>query len=596
MVDSLQIRTINDQLKDLIRWKAVDLNRLAMEYCIKTCKETNNQSYMVRAFWFGSKCKSRLLNEEMVNRNALRETNVPRDSIRKLENLNEKIASLRNLRSRVGFIHTEATTRRLDSIERELHQQYLEKEDILDNLEAGYQDFKQLRYRFINPEVPIIQNHLDTGQVILEYLFGSGIKGFQPELLYCFLLSADTLMLMEIPVDMMFFNALRDVVRYISQNPFIRMDTTVKKILDANAMEFAGYLKYLSGAEFLYNCLLKPVEDIVQGKSLLVSADGSLLDLPFETLLFAPPSTTADYDFVNLSFLLKRHPVSYIPAAGLTFFKPPEKRKLRSILAMAPDYRYFNERKIKAVLLTKEEHQMNRNYETSTATYLTLHELLGAREECLYLGENYKAAVYLNTQANKKNFLEQAPRFDILQLSLHGFMNEANPAVSKLAFAPVTITDTTFFLHSYEIRQLDLKAGLIVLGACRTDAGKHDKSEELLSTARCFFLSGDPLIIAPCWDVDDFSSKEILNDFFSCFFAGNAPDKALRVAKINFLSKADRIQNHPYFWAAYRCLGNPEGITAANSKSSRLHWIPWVILVSFLVVLIGFLIPERINS
>jgi len=159
----------------------------------------------------------------------------------------------------------------------------------------------------------------------------------------------------------------------------------------------------------------------------------------------------------------------------------------------------------------------------------------------------------------------------------------------------VTITDTTFFLHSYEIRQLDLKAGLIILGACRTDAGKHDKSEGLLSTARCFFLSGDPLIIAPCWDVDDYSSKEILKDFYDRLFSGISPDRALQMAKISHLSGADREHTHPFFWAGFRCLGNPEDISAVELESTWTHWISWIILVAFLLTMIVLIFLKRIN-
>ncbi len=96
---------------------------------------------------------------------------------------------------------------------------------------------------------------------------------------------------------------------------------------------------YLEAAFQLYRELLEPAAGTLEEKAnLLIVPDGALYYLPFEALLTEP---AGDRGFRDLPYLLRRHPVTYIPSAsvlaGLREPRPePPAANRKQVAAFAP--------------------------------------------------------------------------------------------------------------------------------------------------------------------------------------------------------------------------------------------------------------------
>ncbi|MEM9824896.1 MAG: CHAT domain-containing protein, partial [Bacteroidota bacterium] len=103
---------------------------------------------------------------------------------------------------------------------------------------------------------------------------------------------------------------------------------------------------------------------------------------------------------------------------------------------------------------------------------------------------------------------------------------------------------------------LQLNAELTVLSACNTGSGKLIKGEGVMSLARGFIHAGCPSVLMSLWSVDDCATSKIMLQFYQHITDGKSKDHALRLAKIDYLSTADRLHQHPYYWSAFVQVGN----------------------------------------
>ena len=113
---------------------------------------------------------------------------------------------------------------------------------------------------------------------------------------------------------------------------------------------------------------------------------------------------------------------------------------------------------------------------------------------------------------------------------------------------------------------------------------KEEEQEGIMSLARGFLYAGVPSIIMTLWEVDDISSSEIMIGFYSYIKKGYQKDEAIRLAKIDYLTNANQINAHPYFWSAYVGIGNIKPLVSNLDTRTNLtiSLIICLILGSFL--------------
>jgi CHAT domain-containing protein len=116
-------------------------------------------------------------------------------------------------------------------------------------------------------------------------------------------------------------------------------------------------------------------------------------------------------------------------------------------------------------------------------------------------------------------------------------------------------------LYNYEISLLKVASPMIVLSSCNSGTGKLYHSEGLMSLARSFFLSGASSVIMTSWEINDEVSAGIMSRFYFYLSKGKRKDDALHLAKIDFLNNNLPSLMNPYYWAAYKELGNNSPVT-----------------------------------
>lgn len=108
----------------------------------------------------------------------------------------------------------------------------------------------------------------------------------------------------------------------------------------------------------------------------------------------------------------------------------------------------------------------------------------------------------------------------------------------------------------------DLPVSLVTLSACSTSLGK---GEDLIGLSSAFLYAGTPSVLATLWNVDDWSTSELMVDFYRELSSKDRAE-ALREGQLKMLSSSEHA--HPYFWAAFRLMGSPLKIDLERQHST----------------------------
>ncbi len=180
-----------------------------------------------------------------------------------------------------------------------------------------------------------------------------------------------------------------------------------------------------------------------------------------------------------------------------------------------------------------------------------------SEQEVISIGKIYgdKSQILLFNEASETNFKKRAKDYGVLHLATHGIFDEIDPMSSSVLLSADRKEDG--FLSAGEIIKMKMNADLVVLSACETAKGKFSEGQEMLGLSRAFFGASVPTIIGSLWQVDDQSTKILMETFHN-----NSNNKivnyakALQAAQINLLRNTK--YSDPYFWAPFVLVGDSE--------------------------------------
>ena len=142
--------------------------------------------------------------------------------------------------------------------------------------------------------------------------------------------------------------------------------------------------------------------------------------------------------------------------------------------------------------------------------------------------------------------------YRILHFATHGLLHPQYPELSGLVLSMLDENGKprNGFLRGYEIAGLDLRADLVVLGACRTGLGHRARGEGIVSLSHSFMTAGASRVVVSLWSVGDRSSAELMTRFYRQLLeVGLSPAGALRAAQLSMLR--DPRWNLPRYWAGF---------------------------------------------
>ena len=319
-------------------------------------------------------------------------------------------------------------------------------------------------------------------------------------------------------------------------------------------------------ASSIYHDLVSPFFSSEFPENIIIVPDGALSDLSFDALV-TDTEFSDQYNFYNLPYFIKKTSISYAYSSGTLINQGIERTLEEPVHVLA--FAYSDEASLFEV--------KNEN----------LPELPGTMEELDALQKIYKKGYheFRGHQASKVNFLNHFQHYDIIHLALHA---ESDPSLrqnSRIYFRPSENQDSSeYVLYAHEFYQHPLEARMVVLSACETGQGKSYKGEGIYSMARGFSYAGVPTVIMSLWQLSDQAGKVIMPDFYQNIQAGKSVDKALQMAKIDFLETADKLTAHPANWATFVSLGDQSPIQINTSLFSK----PWIRIVSLVLLVLAF--------
>ena len=524
----------------------------ALDCSIDLFNLTRNPDYLEKAFMFSEKGKAAMLLASMHDIEARQLTMIP-EEVQKLEKtLNQSLESYNQL------IYEERLTNRPDEAKISLWQSKtfglkMQYDSLVQSIYQEYPDYYELKFDLNTIPLAHLQASLSNDQLFIEYTVGS-------DHLFMFGISSDTIIVHK-----------------------DNLDDNFQKDLDAFRRQLAGsnlqvykqsdYLEFVRLSHSIYQKLIGPLEEQLQGRRLIIVPDNQLGYLPFEVLITKEVTETS-IDFSGLPYLIKTHPVSYAYSATLNHKKTnrQQSKTNRKILAFAPDYFYSGRPTGSA-----QRHQL-------------LMPIPWAAEEVNNLTRTYRGVAFTGAEATETLFKQKAGEYKILHLAMHTIIDNENPMYSRLIFAAPQDSIDDGMLNTFELFNLELNAHLAVLSACQTGDGRLRRGEGIMSMARGFFYAGVPSIIMTLWEVDDQSSSHLIALFYEYLAKGLSKDDALRKAKLDYLNSTDKIKSHPHFWAGFVSIGNAKPV---NLQKSSPVWQISAIAFSLILLVAVYLLSRN---
>lgn len=279
----------------------------------------------------------------------------------------------------------------------------------------------------------------------------------------------------------------------------------------------AGAGQALDGAEFaaLGEALLAPLR-LRRDETVVVIPHGPLNYLPFAAL--------SD----GRSYLVERNAVAYAPSLSLlkALMEADAASRGANLLAYANPYAGEG-----------------------------LTSLPGAAAEAEAIAGGDPAAVLrTGMDASEDAFRREAPGFRTLHIAAHAKVDEIDPLYSTVFLAPGGPHDGA--LEAREIYDLNIGAAdLVSLSACETGLGRVGRGDEQWGFVRTFLAAGAKSVAVSLWDVEDESTRALMESFYQGYRGGEGRAAALRGAQRALI--ANPATSAPFHWAAFSIWGAP---------------------------------------
>jgi CHAT domain-containing protein/Tfp pilus assembly protein PilF len=358
----------------------------------------------------------------------------------------------------------------------------------------------------------------------------------------------------------------RSYVWAVGEGSFASSELPPRGVLEPLARRAYATLSRRGAAEAgdlaeLGRLLLGPVANAIEGKRLVVVADGALQYLPFAAL--PDPSSPAQP-------LLVGHEIVGLPAASVVSSlrrETPARARAGVAILADPVFDARDER-----LGRRAAAGGARASPASEPAWRSSARDVGLDADALprlpfsrweartiaRLARRGEARVLLDFEASRRRLDDPAlGRYRYLHFATHGFFNPVRPELSGLVLSLVDRDGRPQegFVTALDLYGLALPADVVVLSGCRTALGRDVRGEGLVGLTRAFMYAGARTVIASLWPVDDAATAELMAQLYEGLLRrGLRPAAALREAQIHLWR--GRARRSPYFWAAFQIQGD----------------------------------------
>ena len=503
-------------------------------------KQTNDDSYLFELFSYSESSKAYMLKNFVSDELAKRIGGVPENLIEEAKVLKKEIDSMQYSLSQIPPQAYGSSNELLINRIQDKQKKY---DDFIKDLEKKYPSYSRIRKQQNSISISQIQSTLSSDQALIEYFFVY-------DSFFAFYIDKDTISTYSALIDPKFPQELKDYRALFDKVSF-------------NEFNSEKIENFISHSYSIYSLAIKPFEQLIPDKRLIIIPDEELNLIPFETLVTKSPDSLINTSYRNLPFLIKRNPVSYIYSASQLSTKEGVNLRRIDYAGFAPDY-------------SNTELNMN-------GTSMTMKPLPGAKNEIQSAKKYFRGRVYTNNDVSKAKYFKECQRRKIIHLAMHAVLDSVEPMNSWLLFSPQNTSSNIEKLHAYEIYSRKISSTLVLLSACNTGMGKVNSGEGVFSIARAYLLAGVKNVIYTQWSIADQSSAELMDRFYYYLSQGMPTDVALQKAKVDFILKGDPVKAFPFYWAAYVIEGTPIELHSHKRIIIGISLSIFVILMAFLV-------------
>ena len=183
-----------------------------------------------------------------------------------------------------------------------------------------------------------------------------------------------------------------------------------------------------------------------------------------------------------------------------------------------------------------------------------------ALEEAKTIATLLNGQCFLEGEATIARLIEQAPGSPIIHVATHGQSRLDAPN-----FSYVHLADGQ--LNAIDALSLNL-AGceLVTLSGCETGLALSGGGDEQLGLGRAFLAAGVSSLVMSLWPAEDNATNELMQLFYQYLLNGESKVQALRAAQCSLLHRTESIYTHPYYWAAFRLVGDVGTFSYSREK------------------------------
>jgi CHAT domain-containing protein len=321
--------------------------------------------------------------------------------------------------------------------------------------------------------------------------------------------------------------------------------------------------------------ILEPLAQRLSGwQKLIISADGALATIPFETLPLAGRLMIADHD---VSYVQSLSMLALLKSRDEDYRKRGERKDLFAMGNAIYEEVAGDTKGPRSVRMTQGAPRagldlskiLNRNAgdpQSIQRLFTLLHarwpNLPGTEKEIAKVAEIFgseHATVYTRQDATEAKLLQLNSQrlltdFRYLLFSAHGFLSLEEPALSALVLGQVhKAPGTDGYVTAAEWPGYELSSDLVVLSACETGLGKIVHGEGVMGLPYALYVAGNKNTLLSLWAVADDSTAEFMGAFFSKLKGGMDQSAALNQTKREFI--AGPLFKDPVFWAPFVLYG-----------------------------------------
>lgn len=279
----------------------------------------------------------------------------------------------------------------------------------------------------------------------------------------------------------------------------------------------------------LYNLLVAPVSELLTSPSehLTIVPYGPLHKLPFHAL----------HD--GTSYLIENFQINYLPASSILMHLEPQ----------------------------GNEHYARSTGRRASSTrpplimgYSENMQLQRVHDEAKIVASLLNGECFLEHEATITRLIERAYGSPVIHLATHGQSRLDAPN-----FSYVRLADGQ--LNAIDAFSMDLNAcELVTLSGCETGLALSGGGDEQLGLGRSFLAAGAASLVISLWPVEDDATNQLMRLFYLNLLKGESKVQALRAAQCQLLQSTSSGYTHPYFWAAFRLVGDAGPLKSQKAK------------------------------